>query len=231
MSPPSKSQVNKAGKVLRRWARGEMTDPSAQRAALDILLAFRAAHEVPLTKANMGLRSFVRTEGCRVEVSQRLKRVPTIIDKLTREPTMQLANMQDIGGCRSVLDSIDEVRRVQERLSKTRPPLRVADYIVAPRTSGYRGVHVVVTYDDRPIEIQLRTQAMHEWAITVERLTGRLQVDLKSGLGPPAVLDWLGAISEAMAVEEAGQVVEPDFVIHLSELRALAVPFLEGGPP
>ncbi len=45
----------------------------------------------------MGLRSMVRTERCQIEVSQRLKRVPTIIDKLLREPTMQLANMQDIG--------------------------------------------------------------------------------------------------------------------------------------
>jgi len=48
----------------------------------------------------MGLRSVVGTEGCTVEVTQRLKRVPTIVDKLRREPTMQLASMQDIGGCR-----------------------------------------------------------------------------------------------------------------------------------
>jgi len=229
MSAPSKSQVNKAGRVLRRWARGELTDPSAQRAALDVLLAFRAAHEVPLTKANMGLRSVVRTERCRVEVSQRLKRVPTIIDKLTREPTMQLANMQDIGGCRSVLDSIDEVRRVQKRLAKNRPPLRVADYIDAPRVSGYRGVHVIVAYDDRPIEVQLRTRVMHDWAITVERLSGRLAEDLKSGRGPQPVLDWLEAISEAMALEESGSAVDPALVSRLSELRALAVPFIRGG--
>lgn len=121
MSDLSKSQVNKAGKVLRRWARGDLTDPSRDRDARDILLAFRALHEVPLTKATMGLRSVVGTEGCTVEVTQRLKRIPTIIDKLRREPTMQLASMQDIGGCRSVLDGIDEVRRVQSRLSTNRP--------------------------------------------------------------------------------------------------------------
>jgi (p)ppGpp synthase/HD superfamily hydrolase len=107
---PSKSQVNKAGKALRRWAVGELADEGAYRDALSVLLAFRAAHKDPLTKANMGLRSMVRTEGCRVEVSQRLKRVPTIIDKLTREPTMQLANMQDVGGCRAVLGDVAELR-------------------------------------------------------------------------------------------------------------------------
>jgi hypothetical protein len=30
----------------------------------------------------MGLRSVVKTEQCQIEVTQRLKRVPTIVDKL-----------------------------------------------------------------------------------------------------------------------------------------------------
>ncbi len=96
----------------------------------------------------MGLRSVVQTEQCRVEVSQRLKRITTILDKLSREPTMALGNMQDIGGCRAVLNSIDEVRRVEHRLKKkNRPPLGYDDYITKPRASGYRGVHVIVGYD------------------------------------------------------------------------------------
>lgn len=155
--PPSISQVNKAGRTLRAYQRGELVTDARYRAALSVLRAFRAAHSYPLTKANMGLRSMVLTEGCRVEVSQRLKRVPTILDKLMREPTMQLANMQDIGGCRAVLDNIKEVRRVQKRLAKNRPPTRVNDYVAAPRSSGYRAVHLVVQYDDRNIEVQLRT--------------------------------------------------------------------------
>lgn len=229
MVESSKSQVNKAGKALRRWARGELVSSDQHRDALDVLLAHRAAHRAPLTKATMGLRSVVRTEQCEVEVSQRLKRVPTIIDKLVREPTMQLANMQDIGGCRAVLNSIDEVHRVQRRLSQNRPPLRVSDYIVTPRTSGYRGVHVVVEYDGRPVEVQLRTQVMHEWAITVERLGGRLGEDLKSGYGPRPVLELLEEISEAMAIEEGGGIVGPEALDRLGSLRQAAVPFLEGG--
>lgn len=65
--------------------------------------------------------------------------------------------------------------------------------------------------------------------ITVERLTGRMQVDLKSSEGPEPVLDWLEATSEAMAIEEAGVEVTPEFLIHLSHLRELAVPLLRGG--
>ena len=155
--------------------------------------------------------------------------MPTIVDKLIRQPTMQLASMQDIGGCRAVLDSIGEVRRVERRLRKNRPPLRQNDYISSPRSSGYRGVHVIVLYDDRSIEVQLRTRVMHEWAITVERLSGRLREDLKSGQGPPILLELLSGISEAMATEEEDLTVDPSMLDRMRELREQAVPYLRGG--
>lgn len=234
LGPPTKSQVNRAGRALRRWMRGEIDDLAVQE-ALDTLTAFRAAHQYPLIKANNGLRSMVRTAGCKVEVSQRLKRMSTILDKIRREPTMAVGNMQDVGGCRAVLDSVDEVRRVEHRLKHTRPPEHYNDYIATPRASGYRGVHVVVRYadehgEDRLIEVQLRTRVMHEWAITVERLSGRLQNDLKSGLGPAPVLDLLGAISEAMALEESGDAVPEALLDRMRTLRTAAVPYL-GAPP
>lgn len=226
---PSKSQVNKAGKTLRALTRGDLVANAAHREAMKTLWAHRAAYQYPLQKATMGLRSMVKTERCQVEVSQRLKRVPTIIDKLHREPTMQLANIQDIAGCRSVLDTVDEVRRVQHRLIRNRPPLRVNDYITTPRSSGYRGVHVIVQYDGRAVEVQLRTRVMHEWAITVERLSGRMHVDLKSGIGPDPVLDLLRAISSAMALEEVGETVDDALLAHIDTLRQAALPFLTGG--
>lgn len=164
-----------------------------------------------------------------MEISQRLKRVPTIIDKLKREPTMQLPNMQDIGGVRSIVDTIPEVRRIQRRLSHRRTVLRVSDYIVQPRSSGYRSVHVVVEYGGRAIEVQLRTQVMHEWAVAVERFGGRIGSDLKSGVGPQPVLAWLEAVSEAMALEEEGSVVDSELVDRIGQLREGALPYLAGG--
>ncbi len=238
-SAPNRSQVNRAGRAIRTFFR--QSEPWPLRpddrvlAAFGVLVEFRAVHQYPLTKTNMGLRSVLRTEGCAVEVSQRLKRIPTIVDKLRREPTMQLANMQDIGGCRAILESVADLRRVERRLRKNRPPLRVADYVDTPRRSGYRSVHVVVSYPDeegvqRAIEVQLRTKVMHEWAYTVERLGGRIQQDLKSNVGPEPVLQWLRAVSEAMAAEETGKPVDHDLLRELAELRAAAVPYLEGRP-
>jgi GTP pyrophosphokinase len=231
----TKSQVNKAGKVARKYLQPNAPWDDELEAALEVIYQYRAAHQYPLIKANNGLRSMVRTESCEVEVSQRLKRFRTILDKLIREPTMQLSTMQDIGGCRAVLASIDEIRRVERRLKRNRPTLRYSDYIGSPRESGYRGVHVVVGYDDRAgiehaIEVQLRTRAMHQWAITVERLSGRLDVDLKSSRGPSEVLTLLSTISEAMAIEEAGEAVPDELVRRIAQLRLVAVPYL-GRPP
>lgn len=226
---PTTSQVNKAGRTLRGAGRGEDVADADYDHAIDVLLAFRADHAAPLKKANMGLRSMVSTAGCDVEISQRLKRVPTILDKLVREPTLQLANMQDLGGVRSVLKSIEEIRRVEKRVRKYRPPVRVSDYINHPRPSGYRGLHLIVVYHGRRIEIQLRTWTMHEWAFSVERLMGRIGTDLKSGKGPEEVHAWLGAISEAMALEERGETVDSALMERVARLRAAAVPYL-GGP-
>jgi ppGpp synthetase/RelA/SpoT-type nucleotidyltranferase len=225
----TKTQVNKAGKVLRTWWGQEGDDePEALKKSVGILLDYRASHQVPLTKATVGLRSRVVTAKCmNVEVSQRLKRVPTILDKLRREPNMALANMQDIGGCRAVLTSIDEIRRVQKRLAQR--TLKVYDYVDNPRASGYRGVHVIVQYDGRLTEVQLRTGLMHQWAYTVERLSGRMGVDLKAGKGPAPVLEWLQAVSRAMALEELGHPVDTEGMKQLGAIREAAVPFMGGG--
>lgn len=161
----TKSQVDKAGSRLRKFIRGDGTVTREQaEKAIRVVDAFRAAHQKPLVTANNGLRSMIHTEGCAIEVSQRLKRFMTIIDKLEREPTLALSRMQDIGGCRAILTSIDEIRRVEARLKSRRPVVGYSDYITRPRSSGYRGVHVVVEYGGRCVEVQLRTRVMHAWA-------------------------------------------------------------------
>jgi hypothetical protein len=226
MAELTRSQVNKAGKTLRVWWTDQLMMTPEVEAAIEVLWQWRASHQYPLIKANNGLRSMVRTEGCQIEVSQRLKRVPTIIDKLSRQPAMQLATMQDLGGCRAVLDSVDEVRRVERRLRRNRAAVKVNDYIAQPRDSGYRSLHVIVRYDERLIEMQLRTRVMHEWAIAVERLSGRVGQDLKSGRGPDPVLAWLAAVSEAMAAEEGGETVPQDLLATISRLRVGANEFM-----
>lgn len=191
---------------------------------------YRAAHAYPLTKARMGLQSMCRTAGVGAETSQRLKRHRTILDKLQRYPKMRLSSMQDVAGCRAVVDGLPSLRAVQSRVQGSGRVVREPyDYVSAPKGSGYRGVHLIVEYDERPVEVQIRTRIQHEWAYTVERVGSRLGVDLKSGHGPEEVLRLFRLVSEAMEIEEAGRLV-PEYLLRaIAEAKAGAEAVLREG--
>lgn len=70
---------------------------------------------------------------------------------------------------------------------------------------------------------------MHEWAITVERVGGRLREDLKSGRGPEEVRRFFEDVSLAMALEERGQVVDDELMARIVASRADAAPWLTKG--
>lgn len=228
---PTKSATRKAGDVLRAHQLGEAVSRRSYLDAYEILVGYRAAHQYPLIKATNVLRRMVSSEGCQVEVSQRLKRIPTILDKLRREPEMDLSRMQDFGGCRAVLENIDEFRSVQSRDSgahrrRTGNDPHIKDYIATPKDTGYRGVHVIVFYDGRLVEVKLRTKVMHEWAITVERLSGRTGLGLKSADGPPELKEFFTYVSVLMAIDESGASADADMLNHMSTLRETALEFL-----
>ena len=176
---PSKSQVKKAGSTIRKCLRGDLKDPEAFAKAKGTMERWRRVHYQPLVTANNGLRSMARTLNIEAEVTQRLKRRQTILEKLGREPTLDLSRMQDIGGCRAVVDDMDELRRLESRLKKYRTPIGYSDYTTEPRQSGYRAVHVVVAYQERAVEVQLRTRSMHAWALAAENYSGLLGENLK----------------------------------------------------
>ena len=211
--PYSKGRIDRAGRALRRDVFGESPPLSDDESAAEIAVveAFRAVHRDPLLKARLGLQSCVNTEGLRaVKFGQRLKRMPTIIDKLRRLPTMKLSSMQDIGGCRAVFSTQAEVACVQERFMRNSARRNgaddtVRDYVTNPRSSGYRGVHVWTRYDGRRIEVQLRTERQNGWADAVEDLTGFTGTDLKNGEGPAVVHEWLRRLSGAYASIDGGQ--------------------------
>lgn len=176
----SKSRVNRSGDLLRRARMGGtgsgapgQGDPNEIDQAFQLLDAFRAAHQYPLSKVTMGLKSFVRTAaGEPVVVVQRLKRAPQIVSTLVRFPTMNLARMEDVGGCRAVLANSGQVNAVRERIEARWDVKRLHDYVAAPQTEGYRGVHLVVLRDARRIEIQLRTRGQQEWSVALESFAG-----------------------------------------------------------
>jgi putative GTP pyrophosphokinase len=90
----SKNQINKAGQILvqRNPSYAEL------RWARDLADRWRACHAYPINTFQANLRGKLKGFLHDPIAAQRLKRMPTIIDKLKRYPAMKLTTMQDIGG-------------------------------------------------------------------------------------------------------------------------------------
>ena len=225
----SLGNVKRAGKTLRRARAtpGQASSLEEVRKARGVVEAYRSAHAVPLNAAYMGLRSCLRTEGFDLDVSRRLKRLPTIEDKLRRLPWLDLSSMQDIGGCRAVLDTQEQVQRVVERfcansLRRNQKSDTIKDYEASPKPSGYRAVHIYTRYHNRRIEMQLRTRDQDSWAKLVEHLTNTTGIDFKNGEGPAEVHELLRELAEILSKREPDQPYAEDLMNILTRLATIA---------
>jgi len=180
----SKSEINKAGSIIANTSSSKEDRDNA----LIILNNWRAAHAYPLQVICNNLR----LRNPNAIVVQRLKRLESITGKIARFPEMSLYRMQDLGGCRVIVDIIEQVYEAINKYknSRIRHVLkREYDYIQKPKNSGYRSYHMVYqfhsdkkeTYNKNMlIEIQFRTKLQHIWATAVEMMGIYTKSNLKS---------------------------------------------------
>ena len=114
----------------------------------------------------------------------RLKKIDTIVRKLSRVET-GLDRLQDIAGCRVIVDSIAQIYTIVEKL-KSSSHIRIkrtTDYIEEPRDSGYKSYHLIVEKVgfEHEVEIQIRTRNHHYWATFVEIIDHTFNIKIKEG--------------------------------------------------
>ncbi len=204
----SRSSVDKAG---RTYVDGQASAEEREM-ALAIINNWRSSHSYPLNALQAVIRNKVAKVDADPTVAQRIKRLPSIRHKLERFEGMKLSRMQDIGGCRAVLSSVDAVEElVSFYKTKSRMKhqlIREDPYIRAPKETGYRGVHLVYRYEGQPdwdglkIEIQVRSRLQHAWATAVETVGAFTQQALKSSLGSDDWLRFFALMSSALALRE-----------------------------
>jgi ppGpp synthetase/RelA/SpoT-type nucleotidyltranferase len=169
------------------------------------------------------LRYHVEQEGGqiqgRTQVTQRLKRHPTLIDKLAREQG-NVTQMHDIGGVCAVLPSVGHVYSVSRRLRKSWQLILVRDYIVKPKPLGYRALHLIVRRKGRAIEVQLRTIGQDIWANVVEDASREQGVGFKYGAAGARVQDYFLAMSEVLARFDIGELSPAEVRHGLQTLRS-----------
>ncbi len=198
----SKKEVNRAGLALLE------IDSNEQDKAKDVLDNWRACHVEPLNNFQNSLRRKLLITDNTALVSQRLKRTPSILSKLERNPKMQLARMQDIGGIRAVVSTMQKVREIDGHYKKGTSNFTISsggkDYINYPKSSGYRSVHQIFKCENGfSIELQIRTQIQHAWATAIETMGTFLDHSLKSSEGPDKWLSFFALASSAFAILES----------------------------
>ncbi len=177
----------------------------------------------------MSLRGKASSVDSEAIVAQRVKRLPSIVSKLERFHEMSLDRMQDLGGCRAVLQDIASVYAVRDKFleSKHKHVLKgEKDYIAEPADSGYRGVHMIYQYkSDRTetwnglrVEVQIRSALQHAWATAVETVGLFTSQALKSSQGEAEWLDFFRTISSEIALRENAPTVPGTSIDH-GELR------------
>lgn len=160
----TKGQIDRAGRTLVNPS----ASPEDVGEALIVANNWRSSHAYPLNTLQISLRRKASSISDDSLVAQRIKRLPSILHKLDRFPSMNLARMQDLGGCRAVMPGILQVRELEHQLLDARHKHRLVrhdDYLNVPKPSGYRGVHMVYAYhsdkidtwNKLSIEVQIRS--------------------------------------------------------------------------
>ncbi len=132
---------------------------------------------------------------------------------------MKLSRMQDIGGCRAILEDMDQVTELvkiyQENLKRNSMHaklVRLRSYINEPKKDGYRCFHLVLKYQSRgenyrmynglEIEIQVRSKLQHAWATAVEIVDTFTGNNLKIGLGAKDWKRFFSLMGTVIAIKE-----------------------------
>ncbi|MCG3730999.1 RelA/SpoT domain-containing protein [Vibrio cincinnatiensis] len=184
--------------------------------SLDILNNWRLSHSYPLEKIRTYLEQSAQGVDPKALIAQRIKRVPSIVGKLNRFSTMRLDRMQDLGGCRAVVSSIEDVYKVVNKIKNTRFMHELKnekDYIDTPKDSGYRSYHLVYAFQNKKyeklnglqIEMQIRTAVQHSWATAVEVVGAFTAQSLKSNQGNERWLEFFKLASNYFQELEQGK--------------------------
>lgn len=110
------------------------------------------------------LKDELQTTGVRCDVYGRAKHIYSIWRKMSRK-SLDFSQIYDIRALRILVDSVPDCYRAMGTVHVLWRPIsgEFDDYIANPKENGYRSLHTaVVGPEGKVIEIQIRTNEMHE---------------------------------------------------------------------
>ena len=202
--------VARAGQRLKDVIPWDDYDDEVRR-VFSVANSWRDSHVLPMKSIRLSIAHRMRHLKLSGDVVARAKRMSSIRGKLRRHP-VKLDQMQDLGGCRAIMDDIDGVNALVAECQRVPHEVRNhKNYVDKAKPDGYRSHHVIFRFDGeadraayrgRRVELQIRTKLQHSWATAVEVVGQTRLEELKSGKGSAESLRFFRLMSDEFSFEE-----------------------------
>ena len=119
-----------------------------------------------IDEAVAAVRQLLADNGIAAEVNGRPKHIYSIWNKM-RAKGLAFDELYDVRALRVIVDEVEQCYHALSILQENFQSVarEYDDYIARPKPNGYQSLHtVVLDAQGRPLEIQIRTRAMHEFA-------------------------------------------------------------------
>jgi GTP pyrophosphokinase len=141
-------------------------EPVTYKEIASLLDQKRGERERYMVDLRERLQQALAAQGVKAQVDGRPKHIYSIMRKM-RGKSLAFDRVFDIRAMRVVVPAVADCYQVLSWVHEHFAPIaeEFDDYIAKPKPNGYQSLHTVVRdVDGRPIEIQIRTQAMHDHA-------------------------------------------------------------------
>ena len=162
--------ANRLGIWQLKWELEDLSfrflQPDTYKRIARMLEEKRMAREGFVQSSIDRLEGELKSAGIKAEVSGRPKHIYSIWNKM-RGKDLDFSELYDVRAFRVIVPDVKTCYAVLGLVHNiwTPIPKEFDDYISRPKGNGYQSLHTVVTAEDgRPLEVQIRTQEMHNFA-------------------------------------------------------------------
>jgi GTP pyrophosphokinase len=141
-------------------------EPDTYREVARLLDQKRGERERAMELLRAGMEANLRREGIVATVQGRPKHIYSIVKKM-RGKSLGFAQLYDIRALRVIVDSVADCYQALSYVHSHFTPVtdEFDDYVAKPKGNGYQSLHTIVRDGQKqPIEVQIRTRAMHDHA-------------------------------------------------------------------